>query len=144
MEAMEDSKQSNNVVMSSEIKQELCALGEYAKYLGIFGFVQLVLVIVILVRLFDSAEDGVKIYLLVMGLGWVRLVMLVVLLILSFVLAVILPFNMLRLNKVLGSNVNELNQDKVEESFVIIKRVFMLTTIAFVVVMVCAIFEWFI
>lgn len=144
MEATEDSRQSNHITMSSTMKQEVCALGMYAKYLGLFGFVQLILAIIILVRLFDSAEDGVKISLLVIGLGWERLVMLVGLLILSLVLSIILPLNMLRLNKVLGSNVDELNQDKVEEGFMIIKRIFMLTTIAFVVVGFFAIFEWFI
>lgn len=138
---MEDSRQNNHITMSSAMKQQLCTLGMYAKYLGLLGFVQLVLTIIFLVMTSGLAKDGLMLSLLVIGIGWGRLVMLGGLLILSLALSIILPLNMLKLNKVLGSNVNELNQDKVEESFKIIKKIFMLTSIAFVVVVFLVIFE---
>lgn len=141
---MEDSRQHNHIAMSNAMKQQLCTLGMYAKYLGLLGFVQLVLTIIFLVMTSGLAKDGLVLSLLVIGIGWGRLVMLGGLLILSLTLSIILPLNMLKLNKLLGSNVNELNQDKVEDGFMIIKKIFMLTSIAFVVVVILVIFESFI
>ncbi|MGL4584789.1 MAG: hypothetical protein ACRCVU_17615 [Flavobacterium sp.] len=141
MEAMDDSRQSNNITMSSEMKQQLCTLGMYAKYLGLLGIVQSALTIIFLVMTSGLAKDGLMLSLLVIGIGWGRLVMLGGLLILSLALSIILPLNMLRLNKVLSGNVNELDQAKVEEGFMIIKKIFMLTSIAFVVVVILVIFE---